>query len=207
MPYSSTHSCWWKILCLPPWRYFGRHVPTSYWACRTDGLSHAHWIHSHKHFLPLSCMTACCLKAKEKLVCGCTFWRVQWWPHPQQVTWGLFFLDCTCSLGLCIFKDYAQVCVFGATTASFLLHCCHPCSPFGCIIFYTCTGVIVRGVDAPASAKGTSVNLCWVWATPSSLLIWPGLVAMVSVFCHNVSSPCCRTLWMKSFIFLFISGL
>lgn len=119
----------------------------------------------------------------------------------------VFGLDCTCSLGLCIFKDYAQVCVFGATTASFLLHCCHPCSPFGCIIFYTCTGVIVRGVDAPASAKVTSVNLCWVWATPSSLLIWPGLVAMVSVFCHNVSSPCCRTLWMKSFIFLFISGL
>lgn len=68
-------------------------------------------------------------------------------------------------------------------------------------------GVIVRGVDGPSSAKGTSVNPCWARATSSSLLIWLGLLAMVSVFCHNVSSPCFRTLWMKSFIFLFISGL
>lgn len=82
-----------------------------------------------------------------------------------------------------------------------------PAPLLAALSFTLCNGVIVRGVDAPASAKGTSVNLCWVWATPSSLLIWPGLVAMVSVFCHNVSSPCCGTLWMKSFIFLFISGL
>lgn len=82
------------------------------WACKTDGLSHAHWIHSHQPSLALSCVAACCATPGENRVCSCKRWRGQRRPRPRPLTWGLIFPGCTCSPGFFSFKVYANVHVF-----------------------------------------------------------------------------------------------
>lgn len=105
------------------------------WACKTDGLSHAHWIHSHPHLLALSCGAQHCMKPVENRVCSCKCWRGQRWSRPRRLTWGLIFPDYTSSLGLCSFSVYAKVhmfvlslCGWLAATPAPLLHYLRTCS-------------------------------------------------------------------------------
>ena len=98
----------------------------TYWPFKTDGPSYAHWIYPYKHLLPLSCMTASCVNAEEKLVSASKSWPGKWWHHPREVTWGILSPYCTCSLGLRISTE----CTHTQPSNSVLscpssLACCH----------------------------------------------------------------------------------
>lgn len=92
------------------------------WACKTDGLSHAPWIHPHQHSPALSCATACCVAAGAgNCVCSCNCWRGQRRLRPLLLTWGLIIHDCTCSLGLCSIRVDANVQVLVLSLRDLLL--------------------------------------------------------------------------------------
>lgn len=143
------------------------------------------------------------------------------WPgkrrrHPLGVTRGVFSPYRTCSLGLHASTERANTTVrrrrspapairWHAATSTRLLarrqrHIAAPA--------VNCEAqVIVRGADRQRG--GTSVER--TPPPPPSLADWARFGRYGQCICHDVSTPCSSPLWplagVKSFIFLFISGL
>lgn len=130
-------------------------------------------------------------------------WQGKWWLHPHEVTRGIFSPYCTCSLGLHISTE----CTNTRVQHSALQPQLAGTLPLP-LISWQAVGiiavpavncqaqVIVRGVDRRARGSGGEGegDVCCAAMPPlRPLLIWPGLVAMVSVFVTMsallVSSP------------------
>ena len=177
----------------------------TYWPFKTDGPSYAHWIHSYKHLLPLSCVTASCMKAEEKLVSAQKPWPGKRWHHPHGVTWGIFSPYCTCSLGLHISTGCTHTSVQHSAAQPLLAGSLPPplvswqAVSIIAVPAVNCEAqVIVRGVDRHAemaSARGMSVEPQWAHATPSSRADSARFGFCGQCICHNVSTPCSSPLW------------
>lgn len=191
-------------LC-PSWWFVGPGLVTWCWGCETDGLSHAHWIHPHKHLLPLSSMTARRVTAAEKRVCGSKFW-----PRPHRLTWGVILLTAHVLLARALSE------IMQTRTSSAVRQRCSA-SMAGLLplllpswLPYLCSYSHLWGSRRCRGLQSQRRSVRWSMWSVSQRFIPAGLARCTcwgQCICHSVCRPCCRTLWMKSFISPFIHSL